>query len=81
MRQKAEFIPQLDDEEDTSYFDCELTNLILLDGSMFMHMLSFHNIIYHADKGFDICNKIECLKYDISFYRLLEVSARDLFPS
>ena len=24
LRQKAEFIPQLDDEEDTSYFDCKL---------------------------------------------------------
>ena len=23
LRQKAEFIPQLDDEEDTSYFDCK----------------------------------------------------------
>lgn len=25
LRQKAEFIPQLDDEEDTSYFDSKAT--------------------------------------------------------
>ena len=29
LRQKAEFIPQLDDEEDTSYFDSKLVYLIL----------------------------------------------------
>lgn len=24
LRQKAEFVPQLENDEDTSYFDCEL---------------------------------------------------------
>ena len=31
LRQKAEFVPQLDNEEDTSYFDSEIaTNIMLL---------------------------------------------------
>lgn len=28
LRQKAEFIPQLESEDDTSYFDSELTNAV-----------------------------------------------------
>ena len=28
LRQKAEFIPQLDDEEDTSYFDCKFALIL-----------------------------------------------------
>ena len=30
LRQKAEFIPQLDDEEDTSYFDCKSAFLVMV---------------------------------------------------
>lgn len=29
LRQKAEFIPQLESEDDTSYFDSELSNTVI----------------------------------------------------
>lgn len=40
LRQKAEFIPQLDGEDDTSYFDCEFFS-------------EFPCVFIVADKDFD----------------------------
>ena len=38
LRQKAEFIPQLDDEEDTSYFDCKLGYSLSVNKLVIVHL-------------------------------------------
>ena len=41
LRQKAQFVPQLDDEEDTSYFDSKSLVIYNIFFNSSLHLLSF----------------------------------------
>lgn len=57
LRQKAEFIPHLQNEEDTSYFDSELITLALLYFCLIIyHRLAFSR--HFGGKNIQLLNRL-----------------------